>query len=144
MMGGAADGGQTAGQEAPVDLVSVPDAAQAVGVTDSTVQSWIRRGRLTAYTQPFPQGRRVSLTAVRALSAPRDPQAPPEAVLVAVAARAVGLLRGRIRVWARQGLLPSWQSHRGLLVRPDDVRALAQKRGVLPPDAEAEGVAPCR
>ncbi len=136
-MGGAADGEQTMGQDAPEDLVSVPDAAQAVGVTDSSVQSWIRRGRLTAYAQPFPQGRRVSLAAVRALCAPRDPQAPPEARLAAVAARAVGLLKGRIRVWARQGLLPSWQSHRGLLVRPDDVRALAQKRGVLPPSDKA-------
>ncbi len=136
-MGGTADGEQTAGQDAPEDLVSVPDAAQAVGVTDSTVQSWIRRGRLTAYAQPFPQGRRVSLGAVRALSAPTDPQTPPEARLAAVAARAVGLLKGRIRVWARQGLLPSWQSHRGLLVRPDDVRALAQKRGVLPPTDES-------
>ena len=97
-MGGTADSRQTAGQGAPEDLVSVPDAAQAVGVTDSTVQSWIRRGRLIAYAQPFPQGCRVSLAAVRALCAPRDPQAPPEAVLVAVAARAVGLLRGRIRV----------------------------------------------
>ncbi len=131
-MGGTAGSGQMAGQEAPEDLMTVREAAQAVGVTDGTVQSWIRRGLLTAYAQPFPRGRRVSLAAVRTLSAPPDSQAPPEAVLVAEVARRVGVPRGRIRIWARQGLLPTWQSHHGLLVRPDDVRALAQKRGVLP------------
>ncbi len=130
-MGGMADGGHMAPQQAPDDVVSVREAAQAVGAMSGTVQSWIRRGPLTAYAPP-PQGRRVSLAAVRALSAPPDPQAPPEAVLVAVAARAVGLPSWRVRSWARQGLLPAWQSHHGLLVRPDDVRALAQKRSVLP------------
>jgi len=137
-MGGTADGGQAAGQQAPDDVVTVREAAQAVGVTvtASTMQSWIRRGRLTAYAQP-PQERRVSLAAVRVLCAPSDPQTPPEALLVYEAARAVGVRKGRISVWARQGLLPTWRGHHGLLVRPADVRALAQKRGVLPPDAEA-------
>jgi len=51
-------------------------------------------------------------------------------------ARAVGLPKGRIRIWAVRGLLPNWQSHHGLLVRAEDVRALAQKQGALPPDAE--------
>ncbi len=130
-MGGTADGGQMAGQEAPEDLVTVREAAQAAGVTDSSVQSWIRRGRLTASAQPL-RGRRVSLAAVRALSAPRDPQAPPEAVRVTVAARAVGLPPWRVRNWARQDLLLSWQSYHGLLVRPDDVRAVAHRQGLLP------------
>jgi len=136
-MGGAADGEQTMGQDAPEDLVSVREAAHAVGVTDSSVQSWIRRGLLTTSTQP-PQGRRVSLAAVHALAAPRDPQAPPEAVLVAVAARAVGVGKWHPTRWARRGLLPSWQSRHGLLVRESDVRAVAHRQGLLPPDAEAE------
>jgi len=135
-MAGTADGGQTEGQEAPEDLVTVREAAQATGVTDSSVQSWIRRGLLT--TQPSPHGRRVSLAAVRALAAPRDPQAPPEAFRVAVAARAVGLPPWRVRNWARQDLLLSWQSYHGLLVRPDDVRAVAHRQGLLPPSDEPE------
>ncbi len=134
-MSGTADGGQAAGQEAPEDLVRLREAAQAVGVTPSTVYGWIKVGRLTA--QPGPGVRRVSLTALRALCAPLDPQTPPEALLVYEAARAAGIRKGRIRIWARQGLLPSWQSHHGLLVRAEDVRALAQHQGVLPPDAEA-------
>ncbi len=136
-MARTADGGQAAGQDAPLDLMTVREAAQGAGVIPSSVQSWIRRGLLTTYAQP-PQGRRVSLAAVHALAAPRDPQAPPEAVLVYDVARAVGLPKDRIRSWARRGLLPAWQSHHGLLVRPDDVRALAQQRSVLPPDADAE------
>ncbi len=85
-MGGTADGGQRAPQELPEDLMTVREAAQAVGVAPQAVQSWITRGRLTAYAPSQPQGRRVSLAAVRALSAPQDPQTPAEAVLVAVAA----------------------------------------------------------
>jgi len=130
-MGGAADSGQTAGQDTPEDLVTIRAAAQAVGVTDSSVQSWIRRGLLTTYA-PSPHGRRVSLAAVQALAAPRDPQAPPEAVRVAVAARAVGVGKWHLTRWAQRGLLPSWLGRHGLLVRESDVRALAQKQGLLP------------
>ncbi len=43
-MGGTADGGQTASQAAPEDLVSVREAARAVGVTPPTVDSWISEG----------------------------------------------------------------------------------------------------
>jgi len=131
----------TVGHAGPLDLVSVREAAQAVGGTDSTVQSWIRRGLLTAYAQPFPQGRRVSLTAVQALCTRLAPQAPGEALRVSEVARAVGVSKGRIRIWARQGLLPAWQSHHGLLVRPADVRAVAQLRGMLLPSDESGGVA---
>ncbi len=122
-------------QPVPEDLVTVQAAAQAVGFSPPAVHYWIRQGRLTSH--PGPGVRLVSLAAVRALCAPRDPQAPPEAVLVYDVARAVGLPKDRIRSWARRGLLPSWQSHHGLLVRTADVRALVQKQGVLPPDAEA-------
>ncbi len=52
-------------------------------------------------------------------------------------ARAVGLPKGPIRSWAKRGLLPSWQSHHGLLVRAQDVRALAQQQGVLLPGDES-------
>jgi len=135
-MGGTADGGQTAGQQAPEDLVTVREAAQAVGVTPPTMHRWIRSGRLTV--QPGPGALRVSLAAVRALCAPFDPQTPPEARLVYEVAQAVGMDRERIRGWARRGLLPSWQSRHGLLVREVDVRAVAHRQGLLPPNAEAE------
>ena len=133
-MGGTADGGHMVTQAVPDDLVTVREAAQVVGVSPQTVYGWIVSGRLMA-SGPR-RGRRVSLAALRALCAPLDPQTPPEALLVYDVARAVGLPKGRIRIWAVRGLLPNWQSHHGLLVRAEDVRALAQKQGALPPDAE--------
>jgi len=133
-MGGTADSGQTVGQDAPEDLVTVREAAQAGGFSVATVYSWVKAGRLTA--QPSPRGRRVSQAAVRALYAPSDPQTPPEARLVYEVARAVGVSKGRIRIWARRGLLPSWHGPHGILVRESDVRALAQKQGLLPPSDE--------
>jgi len=136
-MGGTADGGQMTPQAAPEDLVSVREAAQAVGVVAGTVHSWVKAGRLTAYAQPSPQGRRVSLAADRALSAPSDPQTPPEARLVYEVARAVGVGKWHLTRWAQRGLLPSWRGPHGLLVREADVRALAQKQGVLPPSDKA-------
>ncbi len=136
-MGGTADSGQAAGQDAPEDLVTVWEAASAAGVTSPTVQGWIKRGRLTAYAPLPPRGRRVSLAAVHALCVPPDPQGLPPAVLVAVAARAVGLPSWRVRNWAQRGLLPSWHGPHGRLVREADVRALAQKQGLLPPSDKA-------
>ncbi len=136
-MGGTADSGQTAGQDAPEDLVSVREAALAVGLTAPALHYWIRQGRLTS--QPGPGVRLVSLAAVRALAAPPDLQAPPEAVLVYDVARAVGLSKGRIRSWAERGLLPSWRGRHGLLVRKADVRALAQKQGLLLPPSDEPG-----
>ena len=135
-MGGTADGEQTAGQDAPEDMVTVREAAKAVGVVTSTVHSWVKAGRLTAHTQSFQRGHRVSLGAVRALCAPSDPQTPPEARLVYEVVRAVGVSKGRIRIWAQRGLLPSWHGTHGMLVREGDVRALAQKQGLLPPSDE--------
>ncbi len=125
-MGGTADGGQTAGQDAPEDLVSVREAAQAVGFTPPTVHLWIRRGRLIV--QPGPGVRRVSLAAVPALCAPVDPQTPPEARLVYEVAQAARVDRDRIRIWVRQGLLLSWPGPHGMLVREADVRAVAQQQ----------------
>jgi len=134
-MGGTADGGQTAGQDAPEDMVSVREAAQVVGLKAPALHYWIRQGRLTS--QPGPGVRRVSLAAVRALCAPLDPQTPPEARLVYEVARVVGVPKGRIWIWAQRSLLPSWHGSHGLLVREVDVRALAQKRGLLPRSDEA-------
>ncbi len=137
MSTGTADGGQTVGQDAPEDLVTVREAAQAVGVTDNTVQSWIKSGRLTTYAPLPPRGCRVSLAAVRALAAPLDPQTPPEARLVYEVARAVGVGKWHLTCWAQRGLLPSWRGRHGLLVRESDVRAVAQKQGALPPSDKA-------
>jgi len=106
-----------------------------VGLTPRIVHGWIRSGRLPV--QPGAGVRRVSLATVRALIAPSDPQTPPEARLVYEVAQAVGLHKGRIRIWAQRGLLPSWHGPHGRLVREADVRALAQKRGVLPPSDKA-------
>jgi len=134
-MGGTAGSGQTAGQDAPEDLVSVREAAQAVGFSPAAVHSWVTAGRLAVPMSS--QGRRVSLAAVRALCAPADPQTPPEARLVYEVAQAVRLDRDRIRGWARRGLLPSWHGSHGLLVREVDVRALAQQSGALDSAATA-------
>jgi len=120
-----------AGQDALSDLVTVWEAAQAVGLTAHAVHRWIRSGLLTV--QPGPGVRRVSMSAVRALCAPSDPQTPPEARLVYEVAQAVGMDKERIRIWAQRGLLPSWRGRHGLLVRESDVRAVAQKQGLLPP-----------
>ncbi len=129
----------TVGHAGPLDLVSGREAAQAVGITAQALHSCIQKGRLSAETAPH--GRRVSLAAVRALYPPSDPQAPTDALLVAVAALETRVPKGRIRIWAREGLLPSWRSHHGLLVRPADVRAVAQLRGMLLPSDESGGVA---
>ncbi len=134
-MGGTADGEQTAGQDAPEDLVSVREAAQAVGFSVASVNNWIKSGWLTVL--PSPQGRWVSMSAVRALRAPPDPQTPPEARQARKVARAVGLPSRYMQAWMGRGLLPSWQSQHGLLVREADVRALAQKQGLLPPSDKA-------
>ncbi len=141
-MGGAADDRQTAGQDAPEDLVRVREAAQAAGVTPGAVQSWIRRGLLTASAQP-PRGRRVSLAAVRALAEPLDSQTPPEAVLVGTVARA-----GGPAVLARQELgtagpapqlaRTSWASGPGEgCARPGPAA------GLVASQRRAGGVAPC-
>ncbi len=127
--------GQTAGQDVPVDLVSVREAARAVGVTAGAAHTWIARGWLPAHTSPH--GRLVSLSAVRALCAAPDPQAPVEALLVAVAAQVVGLPKWHVKAWARRGLLPSWHGHYGRLVLVEDVRAIAQHHAALLSAAEA-------
>ncbi len=122
-------------QTVPLDLMTIREAAQAVGLTAGAVRSWIARGLLPVQASRL--GRRVSLAAVQALCVTPEPQAPEEARLVSEVAPAVGVLTWRIVAWLRQGLLPSWRGPHGLLVCEDDVRAVAQKQGVLLPDAEA-------
>ncbi len=119
----------------PMDLVTVREAAQDVGVTTTVVEGWIDRGRVTVH--PSPSGRRVSRAAVGALCALLDAQAPPEAHTLDEVARAVRLASWHIVLWVQQGLLPSWRGPHGLLVCEGDVRALAQQRGLLPPSDEA-------
>jgi len=131
---GKADSEQRAPQEAPGDRVIIREAARAVGVTPSAVHTWIKRGRLTVHASP--QGGWVSLAAVHALCAPPDPQTPPEARPIYEAARTVGVPRALIASWMRWRLLPTWEGRHGRVVRPADVRALAQQRGVLPPEDE--------
>jgi len=130
-------------QEVPEDLVRVREAASAVGVTVPAVHGWITAGRLTA--QPSPQGRRVSLAAVRALVAPPDAHAPADAVAIYEALRLTDVTRRNIETWVTQGRLPSWRGRYGPLVRVVDVQALAQQRAMMaaaagdgtpmPPDA---------
>jgi len=117
----------------PLDLVTIREAAQAVGLRSGAVHSWIARGMLTA--QASRQGRRrVSLAAVQALCVTPEPQAPEEALLVSDVAVVAGVPTWRITGWLRQGLLPNWQSPHGLLVRLADVTALAERLGRgLPP-----------
>lgn len=127
-------------QEAAEDVVSVREAARAVGVTVAVLAAWIAGGQLTA--QAASHGRRVSLAAVRALRPPHDPQIPAEALLVSDAARVVGVSRERIMSWTRRGLLPSWQGRHGCLVREADVHALAQQRAVPAAAAGTDPVPP--
>jgi len=123
-------------QPGPEDLMTVREAAQAVGLQAGAVRSWIARGMLTV--QASRQGsRRVSLAAVQALCVATELQAPEEARLVAEVAELAGVPTPRISVWLRQGLLPNWQSPHGLLVRPADVLALVERSGrALPPKSE--------
>ncbi len=113
-------------QAVPADLVSVREAARAVGFSPSAVRSWITAGRLTA--QPGAGGRQVSLTAVQALVAPPDAHAPADAVAIYEALRLTDVTRRNIETWARQGRLPSWRGRYGTVVRVADVQALAQQR----------------
>jgi len=115
-------------QEAPENLVSVREAAQAVGVTPAAVYYWIKRGRLTA--QPSPSGCRVSLAAVQALVPPPDPQVPADAVAIYEALRLTDVTRSNIETWVTQGRLPSWRGRYGMVVRVADVLALAQQRAM--------------
>ena len=128
-MGSTADSGQAAGQDALSDLVSVREAAQAVGVMPSMVHSWIKSGRLAA--QPSPSGRRVSQGAVRALVAPPAPHAPADAVAIYKALRLTDVTRSTVVAWSRQGRLPSWRGRYGPLVRVVDVQNLAQQRAMM-------------
>ncbi len=130
-------------QAVPADLVRVREAAQAVGLTAPAVHHWIKSGRLAA--QPSPQGRRVSLAAVRALAAPLDAHGPADAVAIYEAVRHTDVTRRNIETWMTQGRLPSWRGRYGPLVRVADVQALAQQRAMaaaaagesapMPPDA---------
>jgi len=133
-----ADTNQTA-DRTPEDLVRVREAAQAVGVTDATVRTWIARGHLTAYLvlQPAPITIQVSLAAVRTLQPPRDPQTPPDTLPIFPVAGATGVPRALIASWMRWSLQPTWEGRLGALLRVADVRALAQQRGRLPRSDEA-------
>jgi len=124
-------------QSAPEDLVRVREAALAVGLTPSAVNTWVKRGRLTV--QPAPGVRRVSLTAALALVTPPDPYTPADAVAINEAVRLTDVSRKHISTWVKQGRVPSWQSHHGLLVRVANVQAVAQQRGALS-SAAAHGV----
>ena len=128
-MAGTADGGQTVGQDAPEDLVSVREAAQAVGVAPSTVHGWIKSGRLTV--QPGVGVRRVSVAAAQALIAPPDPATPADAVAIYEVLRLTDVSRRTIVAWVKKGRLPSWPGRYGMLVRVADVRTVAQQLGAL-------------
>ncbi len=127
-MGGMADGGQTAGQDALSDLVTVREAAQAAGVMPSMVHSWIKRGRLAA--QPGAGVRLVSQAAVQALVPPPDPPVPADAVAIYEAMRLTDVTRRHIETWVTQGRLPSWRGRYGMVVRVADVQNLAQQRAM--------------
>ena len=114
----------------PEDFVRVREAAQAVGVTTTTMHRWISRGRLTV--QSAPGVRRVSLAAVQALVAPPDPHTTPaDAVAIYEALRLTDVSRRTIVAWVKKGWLPSWDGRHGLLVRVEDVRTLARQRAAL-------------
>jgi len=130
-------------QAVPADLVSVREAARAVGVTPAAVYQWIKRGQLAV--QPSSSGRRVSLAAVQARVPPPAPPGPADAVPIYEALRLTDVTRRHIETWVTQGRLPSWRGRYGPLVRVADVQNLAQQRAMaaaaagdgtpMPPDA---------
>jgi len=125
-------------QPVPENLVSVREAAQAVGVMPTTVHSWIKRGQLAV--QPSSSGRRVSLAAVQALVPPPAPPVPADAVAIYEALRLTNVTRRNIETWVKQGRLPRWHGHYGTVVRVADVQALAQQRAMM--TAATEGSLP--
>jgi len=74
---------------------------------------------------------------VQALVAPPDPDAPVDAVALHDAIRLAEVSRRDIVTWLKQGRLPWWPGRHGRLVRVADVRAVAQKQGLLPPTDES-------
>jgi len=115
-------------QAAPGDLLTVREAAQAVGVSADAVQAWIRRGRLTA--QSGPGVRRVSLAAVQALVTLPAPHTPADAVAIYEALRHTDVSRSIILTWVKQGRLSTWRGRYGTVVRVADVQNLAQQRAM--------------
>ncbi len=113
-------------QAAPGDLMTVREAAQAVGVSADAVHAWIRRGRLTA--QSGPGVCRVSLAAVQALVTLPAPHTPADAVAIYEALRHTDVSRSIILTWVKQGRLSTWRGRYGTVVRVADVQALAQQR----------------
>ncbi len=107
-------------QVAPADLVTVREAAQALGISVATISSWIRQGRVAV--SPGPRGWLISVAAAQALAAPPHPATPADAVALYEAIRITGASPHRIVVWVKQGLLLSWRGPHGRLVRVADVR----------------------
>ncbi len=124
MSTGKADGGQMEAQDAPDDLVSVPEAARTSGVRVETLYSWIRQGRVAVY--PGRCGRLVSLTAVRVLVSLHDSDVPADAIPLTDALRLTGVTRRDLVTWLKRERLPRWHGRRGRLVRVADMRALAE------------------
>ncbi len=125
-------------QPVPVDLVSIPAAAHAVGLPAATLSAWIRQGRVAV--SPGQRRRLVNLRDVQALVAPPGPDTPADAVALYDAIRRTGVSRTRLVAWVTQGRLPLWRGPHGRLVRVADVRALAEHAvagGDTPPPADA-------
>ncbi len=114
-------------QLAPDDLVSVREAAALAGLSRMTVNTWIRKGYVSA--EGLLGERRVSLAAVRARVTPPDPHAPTDARSLLSVASQAGVSEAAVRYWIQRSLLPSWRGQRGMVIRLADVQALAEQRG---------------
>jgi predicted DNA-binding transcriptional regulator AlpA len=126
-------------EPAPGDLVTVPEAARQVGVSNDTVYRWVARGLLPAEVRL--NSRCVSLAAARVLadatvhrprSAPGPRAAPAEDdavyVLPSEAAKQVGVPGWQVHNWLKQGRAACKPGLYGRLVRLADVQEMAQAR----------------
>jgi len=128
--------------QAPADAVAIYEAVRLTDVTRRHIEAWIRQGRLPSWRGRY--GPLVRVADVQALAQQRamtvvvagdGTPLPPDSLSVRDAARQVGVTKGRLYTWGKQGQLPVWLVPRsGQRVRLADVTALAERHGRgLPP-----------
>ncbi len=130
-MGGTADGGQAADQDAPEDLLTVHEAAALVGLPITRITLWGQCGHLLTWPSQG-KGQRVSLSAVRALVASppgRDREVQATAWhSVYKAAHLAGVEPYDVLRWVDDGRLSSQSGALGVRVRLSEVQRLAREQ----------------
>jgi len=122
---------------APADAVAIYEALRHTDVTRRNIETWVTQGWLPSWRGRY--GPLVRVADVQALAQQRamtvvvagdGTPLPPDSLSVRDAARQVGVTKGRLYTWGKQGLLPVWLVPRsGQRVRLADVQALAERHG---------------